>query len=162
MKALIGFGIRLVIALAVVAAVTSAARADALSDMKAQMQVMQQQMQVLQKQLQDMTQRMQQQQQTTERVQVQQQQQQEQLKAATPEPGHGFLEHKPGTATFYTPGGEITAYGNFDVSIEWANGKLTKAVITPHESKPLKVRYAGKEKDFSAKAGQPITVGPDL
>src|SRR6516164_7018772 len=28
--------------------------------------------------------------------------------------GHGFLEHKKGNPlTFYTPGGEITAYGNF-------------------------------------------------
>ncbi len=33
--------------------------------------------------------------------------------------GHGFLEHKKGNPlTFYTPGGEITAYGNFDISID--------------------------------------------
>lgn len=33
--------------------------------------------------------------------------------------GHGFLEHKKGNPlTFYTPGGEITAYGNFDVSFD--------------------------------------------
>jgi predicted porin len=33
--------------------------------------------------------------------------------------GHGFLEKKPGNPlTFYTPGGEITAYGNFDVSFD--------------------------------------------
>src|ERR1700681_4481566 len=33
--------------------------------------------------------------------------------------GHGYLEHKKGTPlTFYTPGGEITAYGNFDISID--------------------------------------------
>src|ERR1700722_7529458 len=33
--------------------------------------------------------------------------------------GHGFLEHKKGTAlTFYTPGGEISGYGNLDVSID--------------------------------------------
>jgi hypothetical protein len=30
--------------------------------------------------------------------------------------GHRFLEKKPGKdLTFYTPGGEITAYGQFDV-----------------------------------------------
>ena len=30
--------------------------------------------------------------------------------------GHGYLEHKHGDPlTFYTPGGEITAYGNLDV-----------------------------------------------
>ena len=34
--------------------------------------------------------------------------------------GHGFLEHKKGNPlTFYTPGGEITAYGNFDVSVDY-------------------------------------------
>jgi predicted porin len=33
--------------------------------------------------------------------------------------GHGFLEHKKGNPlTFYTPGGEITAYGNMDVSFD--------------------------------------------
>src|SRR4029077_9755274 len=33
--------------------------------------------------------------------------------------GHGFLEHTKGNPlTFYTPGGEITAYGNFDISVD--------------------------------------------
>ncbi|HET7491932.1 MAG TPA: porin, partial [Bradyrhizobium sp.] len=33
--------------------------------------------------------------------------------------GHGFFEHKKGNPlTFYTPGGEITAYGNIDISID--------------------------------------------
>ena len=33
--------------------------------------------------------------------------------------GHGFFEHKKGNPlTFYTPGGEITGYGNIDVSID--------------------------------------------
>jgi predicted porin len=33
--------------------------------------------------------------------------------------GHGFLEHKVGNPlTFYTPGGEITGYGNLDVSFD--------------------------------------------
>src|SRR5664279_1674682 len=32
--------------------------------------------------------------------------------------GHYFLERKPGKdLTFFTPGGEITAYGQFDVSL---------------------------------------------
>jgi predicted porin len=44
--------------------------------------------------------------------------------------GHGFLEHKKGNPlTFYTPGGEITGYGNIDVSIDdttksWGNFDL--------------------------------------
>jgi len=34
--------------------------------------------------------------------------------------GHGYLEHKKGNPlTFYTPGGEITAYGNFDISFDY-------------------------------------------
>src|ERR1700723_563584 len=33
--------------------------------------------------------------------------------------GHRFLEHKKGNPlTFYTPGGEITGYGNIDVSVD--------------------------------------------
>jgi predicted porin len=33
--------------------------------------------------------------------------------------GHGFLEHKKGNPlTFYTPGGEITGYGNIDLSVD--------------------------------------------
>jgi predicted porin len=132
----IGLGLRLAILLAcAVLAAPSPARADALSDMKAQMQIMQQQMQALQKQLQDMSQKMQQQQQTTEKVQAQQQQEQEQLKAAIPEKGHAFLEHKPGTATFYTPGGEITAYGNLDVSID-ATTKGIQNKTVPGSSPP--------------------------
>ncbi len=35
--------------------------------------------------------------------------------------GHGFFERKPGKSlTFYTPGGEITAYGQLDVSLDAA------------------------------------------
>src|SRR5450631_1207651 len=35
--------------------------------------------------------------------------------------GHAFLERKPGKdLTFFTPGGEITAYGQFDVSLDAA------------------------------------------
>jgi predicted porin len=40
--------------------------------------------------------------------------------------GHGFLEHKKGNPlTFYTPGGEITAYGNIDVSVDGTTKSLT-------------------------------------
>jgi hypothetical protein len=47
-----------------------------------------------------------------------------QRSVATPAPsagsgGHGFLEHKPGDSlTFYTPGGEMTAYGYLDLSLD--------------------------------------------
>jgi predicted porin len=40
--------------------------------------------------------------------------------------GHGFLEHKKGNPlTFYTPGGEITAYGQFDLSIDDASKSVS-------------------------------------
>jgi predicted porin len=40
--------------------------------------------------------------------------------------GHGYLEHKRGNPlTFYTPGGEITAYGNFDISIDDTTKSMT-------------------------------------
>jgi alpha-L-fucosidase 2 len=74
----------------------------------------------------------------------------------------GFIHLLPALPSAFA-NGKVTglrARGGFDVSIEWAGGKLTKAVITPRESKPLKVRYAAKEKEFSAKAGQAITVVP--
>src|SRR5579872_5766231 len=50
--------------------------------------------------------------------------------------GHAFLEKKPGNPlTFYTPGGEITAYGNFDISVDdttkaWGGNVNTNPVFT--------------------------------
>jgi alpha-L-fucosidase 2 len=76
----------------------------------------------------------------------------------------GFIHLLPALPSAF-PNGKVTglrARGGFDVSIEWAGGKLVKAVITPRESKPLKVRYAGKEKEYAAKAGQAITLGAVL
>ena len=78
--------------------------------------------------------------------------------------GAGFIHLLPALPSAF-PTGKVTglrARGGFDVAIEWQNGKLLKAVITPRETKPLKIRYAGKEKDFAAKTGQPITIGPAL
>ena len=47
--------------------------------------------------------------------------------------GHGFLEHKKGNPlTFYTPGGEITGYGNIDVSVD----ATTKALGGNVENNP--------------------------
>jgi predicted porin/outer membrane murein-binding lipoprotein Lpp len=46
--------------------------------------------------------------------------------------GHRFLEHKKGNPlTFYTPGGEITAYGNFDVSLDYTTKNIKHGLIDP-------------------------------
>jgi alpha-L-fucosidase 2 len=63
------------------------------------------------------------------------------------------------------PNGKVTglrARGVVGVDIEWRNGKLVRAVLTPRESKPIKVRYAGREVEIQAKAGQTYNIGPDL
>jgi alpha-L-fucosidase 2 len=63
------------------------------------------------------------------------------------------------------PSGSISglrARGGVDVSIAWRDGKLVKATLAAKESKPIKVRYAGKEIEIQAKAGQTYQLGPDL
>lgn len=56
----------------------------------------------------------------------------------------------------------LVARGGVLVSLEWQQGKLVQAIITARQSKPLKVRYAGKEIEIQAKAGQTVKLGPDL
>ena len=52
--------------------------------------------------------------------------------------GHYFLERKPGkTLTFYTPGGEITAYGQFDISIDAATKDAKGPPVAPDGSTPV-------------------------
>ena len=44
--------------------------------------------------------------------------------------GHYFLERKPGKdLTFFTPGGEITAYGQFDVSVDGATKNANGTIV---------------------------------
>src|SRR5580704_14620805 len=46
-----------------------------------------------------------------------------------------FFRHKPGDAlTFETPGGEITAYGNIDVSFDGASKTVTGYFTSPSNS----------------------------
>ena len=46
--------------------------------------------------------------------------------------GHRFLERKPGKdITFYTPGGEITTYGQFDVSLDAATKNAKSGPVNP-------------------------------
>ena len=52
--------------------------------------------------------------------------------------GHRFLERKPGKAlTFYTPGGEITAYGQFDVSLDAATKNAKSGPVDPDGNLPV-------------------------
>jgi len=51
--------------------------------------------------------------------------------------GHRFLERKKGKSlTFYTPGGEITAYGQFDVSIDALTKNAKSGPVAPDGSTP--------------------------
>ena len=56
----------------------------------------------------------------------------------------------------------LLARGGLEVSIVWKNGKLVKAVLRARRTKPLTVRYAGKEVKLSAKAGASYGFGPEL
>jgi len=56
----------------------------------------------------------------------------------------------------------LTARGGVTVAIVWKAGKLVSASIRAAESKPLKVRYAGKEIVLDAQGGRTYRVGPDL
>jgi alpha-L-fucosidase 2 len=63
------------------------------------------------------------------------------------------------------PNGRVTglrARGGMAVDIAWSNGKLTQAVIRAHQSKPVKVRYAGREITIATKAGKVYRIRPDL
>jgi predicted porin len=52
--------------------------------------------------------------------------------------GHYFLERKPGKDfTFYTPGGEITAYGQFDVSLDAATKNAKSGPVAPDGTTPV-------------------------
>ncbi len=96
----------LVIAGAVAIALAGAARADDASDLKAKFEELQKQMESLKSQL--------------DQVNAQlQKQKEEQAKAAPASGAVPFLKKKEGDpVTFITPGGEITLYGQLDVSLD--------------------------------------------
>jgi TolA-binding protein len=55
--------------------------------------------------------------------------------------GHGFFERKPGSGplTLYVPGGEISAYGNLDVSFDYTSKNVKDNLdgAGPHGDSPL-------------------------
>jgi alpha-L-fucosidase 2 len=56
----------------------------------------------------------------------------------------------------------LTARGGFQVDLTWRDGKLASAAVRAAESKPLKIRYAGKEIEIQAQPGRTYRLGPDL
>lgn len=92
------------------------ARADEVSDLKAQLEVLQQQMNALQRQIQRLADHAEP---RPQLVAVAAKALVPVVPKAAPDGAHSFFEHKPGDGlTFYTPGGEITPYGYFDVSVD--------------------------------------------
>ncbi len=76
----------------------------------------------------------------------------------------GFLHLLPALPSAL-PTGKVSgllARGGFDVSLDWQDGKLVKAVIQARQSKPLKIRYAGQEIEIHAKAGQTYNLNAGL
>ena len=63
------------------------------------------------------------------------------------------------------PTGKVTglrARGDVGVDLEWRGGKLVRAVLTPGESKSIRVRYAGLETELAGKAGVAIEYRPQV
>ena len=98
----------LVVACAMAFTASGAAGADVTSDLKPQVDALQRQLEAVKAQLNDVMQQLQ-----------KQQQDQQQQKAQQPQ-GGPFIQRKPGDAlTFLAPGGgEVTLYGNLDVSVD--------------------------------------------
>ena len=106
----------LAIALAASLASSGAARADMTSDLKAQVDALQRRLEAVKAQLDKVTEDMAKQKQAEQKMEAEQ-------KTAK---GGPFLEHKPGDAvTFLVPnGGEVTLYGNLDVSFDYTTKGL--------------------------------------
>ena len=56
----------------------------------------------------------------------------------------------------------LKARGGYEVSISWADGKMTSCEIKSLLGHPFTVRYAGKTKDFTLAAGKSVKLGPEL
>jgi len=49
-----------------------------------------------------------------------------------------------------------------EIALAWSAGRLTHASIKARDSKPVTLRYAGKEIKFQARAGRTYEFGPEL
>jgi predicted porin len=103
-----------IIAAATSLAVIMPARADVTSDLQAQVQALQRQLDAVKAQLDQVT------------TELKRQKETEQQKPTEPARGGAYVERKPGEATtFLVPGGgEVSLYGNFDVSFDYTTKGL--------------------------------------
>ena len=63
------------------------------------------------------------------------------------------------------PGGKVNglrARGNFDVGIEWKQGRLARASLVSRSGGPVIVRYGDRTAAFTTRPGQKLELGPDL
>ena len=56
----------------------------------------------------------------------------------------------------------LKARGDYEVSIDWKDGKMASCEIKSNLGKPFTVRYAGKTKEFNLAAGKTVKFGPEL
>ena len=56
----------------------------------------------------------------------------------------------------------LKARGGYEVSISWADGKMTSCTIKSNLGNPFTVRYAGKTREIQLPAGKSIQLGPEL
>ena len=56
----------------------------------------------------------------------------------------------------------LRARGGFEVGMSWREGRLVEATVTARRSRPLTVRYDGRERTIHTEAGRTYIVGPDL
>ncbi len=76
----------------------------------------------------------------------------------------GFLHLLPALPSALATGkvSGLVGRGGFQIAMEWKDGKLVKATIVAKQTKPLKIRYDGREISIAAQAGKSYVVGPDL
>ena len=68
----------------------------------------------------------------------------------------GFIQLLPALPDAWKDGSVsgLCARGNFEVSLDWKNGKLTEATLLSKAGEPCTVRYADKEVKFKTKKGK--------
>lgn len=87
------------------------------------------------------------------------------LDATDVESGRAAVVHLLPALPKAWPDGRVTglrARGGFEVDVMWSDGKLLDARIRARQSKPLTVRYAGKDVTVQARAGKVYRFGGDL